>query len=944
VISNKGLGRWSGASSFGDAIAYIRRVDDATAPLAEWSEGVASIETAAAEMTAVWQCSQVVNAVDHRIISWARYERPSIEEARAAARTFVREIGYGPTVQFVAAMHDDGRSGMVHLHVVANRVEPVQQRVVELYDDYRKGRSAMRELEREQGWREVPDETLERASVERVETPRTLLLSAGHDRYGARQTWRRYVREEIGPVFREAWERAETTLRDVGEMLLELEVPAKIEAVYRETRHGIEVVGARVTSIVSGVAASVADLGVKARSFVERWREELAAEQRAAEGVREGVRDRAARSAAAIEKLPRSATWRDVHDAFDREGLVYEPWLKHAARVADPATRASVKATEVDGLSRVELEKRFGSFIGTAASAAREAERLLIQARNEQKVAQTLARSPEPLIASLFDKDATIGLGAIELDLQERFTSASSRSIVREALLDRMVGVAMPREGWVEVRLTTPAFIEEGRRVKSAAAALLGQQTPAIAREYVGPALVPTGDAHRDQVLGELREQSRAAYGVATSTEGRLKVITGVGGAGKTTLLQEVADGWRSIGYDVRAVSVITQAVKILRNETDIPSRTAASELARWERGYGLPNERTVIVIDEVSSLGSAQGARLLEVALERGATVLAFGDDKQCPSVARGNTLALLQQAYAERGESIFDMELTARQRIEWMRKATHDLRAGRVAEGLSAYRDHGALHEALTRAEATSALVERWQQYLQDGHDVAIAVLTNADRRDVNALCRGVMRELGRLEGNDVALNTLDGRCLYAVGDRVRARKVLENPDPLGEKLLGNGVEATVARIDGATLFLRWKNDRDEWRETAWNTLQNPDLEHAYATTTQREQGRTGWGELMLLNGSVRNQTLMVGASRHQYAFEAFYAREDFKGGFADVVRRAERFDVKENAVDGRELGDARGAIALAREAAAARRGEHFVEEHELANDLDDALALAG
>jgi hypothetical protein len=53
-----------------------------------------------------------------------------------------------------------------------------------------------------------------------------------------------------------------------------------------------------------------------------------------------------------------------------------------------------------------------------------------------------------------------------------------------------------------------------------------------------------------------------------------------------------------------------------------VRAATIASLVAKWKRGEDLPTSRSIILVDEVSKLGTAWGADLLRVASERGAQV----------------------------------------------------------------------------------------------------------------------------------------------------------------------------------------------------------------------------------------------------------------------------------------------------------------------------------
>jgi len=92
MIANRGRGRMTGASSFGQAVNYIVREGpeherDHAPPLAAWSANVATIETVALEMDAVASQSRAKEPLYHLIVSFAEGERPMYEQARAALDT-----------------------------------------------------------------------------------------------------------------------------------------------------------------------------------------------------------------------------------------------------------------------------------------------------------------------------------------------------------------------------------------------------------------------------------------------------------------------------------------------------------------------------------------------------------------------------------------------------------------------------------------------------------------------------------------------------------------------------------------------------------------------------------------------------------------------------------------------------------------------------------------
>lgn len=896
VIANRGTGRFAGGSSFADAIAYIRREGEEVGPLAEWSRGVIGIESAAAEMTAVASQSQVGDPLYHLIVSWSPGEVPAAPEARAAAEFTLERIGLGGA-QYVATLHDDGQSGCVHLHVIANRVEPTSLRVQTTEDDFAKMRGAMRVLEREQGWREVLEHTRDRDAGP-APVP---VQQAGLNRYASRKAFREALKRDVEPPFRKLLERAETTWADVHDLLrargLEYERVTR-EAVDRAARE----VGARIVDARSRITASLAALGTTHRQLVERLGEYIGGLREQQERAIEAVRARAAAAAKVVATLEQAKGWDGVHRVMREHGLIYDKLWKFGARIWDAHSSASIGDTSQPGLRLAELSKRFGPFIGSVESTKLEMAREATRLANDLATARNLIADPTPVLETLFAHSSTVSLREIERDLARRIAEPQQREEVRSKVLERVVGVAMEREGWTELRFTTRDVLGEERALRDAAAALARSQLPkSVEREWSQPARpAPSSPAEREHAV-RLEAQQREAYEYATHVSSRLKVITGVPGAGKSTIVREIAQAYKESGYNVRTVAPTHAAVGVLRKDSELPSRTVSKEVYEWARGRDVPTQRDVIIVDEVSMVGTEHGRALLEGAQQGGATVIVLGDDKQFAPVARGDALAIMAECVPDR----VDLAITARQREPYQRAATQALRAGHIADGLKAYQEHGHLHECGTQSEARGAMVARWRLLRESGVEAGMTTYTNRERVAVNALARQAWRDMGNLASADVMLSTLDGAQRYARGDLVIVRA---NLPELG---LNNGSRAEVVGLEDRTLVLR----REDGVDVRFDTSAHPEVQHAYCVTEHREQGATRPAELQLFTPSVDRRSLVVGMTRHTHEYDGFYSREVFEGGFTDLVRMGERVQSCDLASRGLEIGDGHEALAHVR-----------------------------
>jgi hypothetical protein len=184
-------------------------------------------------------------------------------------------------------------------------------------------------------------------------------------------------------------------------------------------------------------------------------------------------------------------------------------------------------------------------------------------------------------------------------------------------------------------------------------------------------------------------EQQRAAVEYLLAGGSDVKVWLGVGGMGKTYVFDVLLDACRRAGFDLQATSTDHSLVKQIVEKTDVRAATIASLVGKWKRGEDLPGRHSVILVDEVSKLGTAWGADLLSIARERGAQVWLVGDH-QFQAVGAGDTLRIVQKV-----EQGVDFEKTRRQAEQWQRDATEAMRRGEIRAGFEAYRARGFVHE---------------------------------------------------------------------------------------------------------------------------------------------------------------------------------------------------------------------------------------------------------
>ena len=374
-------------------------------------------------------------------------------------------------------------------------------------------------------------------------------------------------------------------------------------------------------------------------------------------------------------------------------------------------------------------------------------------------------------------------------------------------------------------------------------------------------------DAHRNQVLadGRLSTQQRSAFEHVTA-QGDLAVMVGIAGAGKSTMLESARRAWEAAGYSVKGAALAGIAAENLENASGIAARTLASWERSWENGREMLGKRDVLVIDEAGLVGTRQLARVMESAEKAGAKVVLVGDPEQLQSIEAG---AAFRGIAAQAGM----VELTEvwRQRLDWQKKATQQLAAGRTADALNAYEREGSIRAVSTRDEARQDLLSAWQQSGRDdpGGSRLMLAYTREDVRKLNAQARELRRAAGEL-GKGEVVQTEQGPREFAAGDRLY---FLRNERSLGVK---NGSLGTVEKIHDGMLQVRL--DGEEARRVVVDSKQYTNIEHGYAATVHKTQGTSVDRTYVLATPHFDRHSAYVALSRHRDSVAVFYARNDF------------------------------------------------------------------
>ena len=386
------------------------------------------------------------------------------------------------------------------------------------------------------------------------------------------------------------------------------------------------------------------------------------------------------------------------------------------------------------------------------------------------------------------------------------------------------------------VKITTTLHVDQEREAMALASKAAADQTGALAPGEIERAVQHvSGRDGLDFMTDHGREQRRIIDALGTS--GRFAVAVGVGGAGKTTLLRPLVEAWTNpVAGAPRTVygTALAWRQSDPLAEAGIKPGNAmaiAALLTRAQAGTLDLEPGTVVVVDELSQIGTAQALGLLRLQAQHGFSIVAIGDDKQAQAIEAGSTIALLRKALG--ADAVPELESTVRQLRDRDKETSLLFRQGRADEAIGHLREDG--HAVLVQGghrHAVAAVADLWEARQRANADrpdytLTVSAPTNADARAISAAIRERRRQSEEVGPDRVTVSATDQNGVeydlpLAIGDRLRL--FARTPASFGSKggnLGNNGSVVTVEAIKDGGLQLR--NVKDTSGFVKWETLRD-------------------------------------------------------------------------------------------------------------------------
>ena len=532
--------------------------------------------------------------------------------------------------------------------------------------------------------------------------------------------------------------------------------------------------------------------------------------------------------------------------------------------------------------------------------------------------AREAARHPDPPLE--VEHDRGLDIDPPELAGTSPVRLAATALLRHETVIDRKAvlengldAAALQGIGIAKVRTELAALEREGNVLRLTPAGRDTRwTTPSLAR--VEAALLRAADRpaapsrFRPEALAaalaaapHLSPEQRAAVEHAAAPGG-VAVVEAGAGTGKTTTARAIVDAARRSGLKVVGLAPSWVAADELSASAGIP----AYAVAKWrhdqaQEGVAPLDADTLVILDEAGMVGTRDMEAVLTAAAVAGAKVLLTGDRRQLAAVQGASPLRAVVEVLRRHG-TIGEVR---RQFVPWQRGASVLMARGEVEDGLRAYGRNGRIALVAGPQAAQARVIALWSEARarHGNEEVVIATRENRDAAALNAAARVVLRQEGKLTGDDVGVQVRDrqdnaSRLALAVGDRLR----------FGEGLpqygIRNGTRGTVTAIgpnaegelrlavrlgDGRAVedaFLAFVPGGTRRRRRVAQSL--PQLSHAYAGTVYSVQGRTVAETVLYVGSATDAREVYVGMTRHRQDATVVVERERLEA--AVRVRQAD------------------------------------------------------
>ncbi len=300
-------------------------------------------------------------------------------------------------------------------------------------------------------------------------------------------------------------------------------------------------------------------------------------------------------------------------------------------------------------------------------------------------------------------------------------------------------------------------------------------------------------------------DQIAMVRAICTSGD-QFQCVVGPAGSGKTFALDAARDAWQRAGFHVVGAADQGSAAETLGRGAGVRSETLEywlTVLDHHPEPATVLGPRTVMIVDEASTVGTRSLARLVEHAQRNGATVRLVGDPAQHTAVTAGGAFNALVVRHADRTPTLTEARRQSGMELGEVRLALEEFREGLVRDAL----DRLVRDDRVVLADSAGELLDKlvadwWVDREHARHDPTVigssmVAEQHRERAELNSRARSLLAASGELHGPALSVGGQE----FRAGDEVISRAAAKHLSPPGQPAayIRNGTRGMVVAVHG-------------------------------------------------------------------------------------------------------------------------------------------------
>jgi conjugative relaxase-like TrwC/TraI family protein len=414
-----------------------------------------------------------------------------------------------------------------------------------------------------------------------------------------------------------------------------------------------------------------------------------------------------------------------------------------------------------------------------------------------------------------------------------------------------------------------------------------------VGRAVVPPAITEAVLAR--PAFAHLSGEQQALVRHITGSGDETGLVKGPAGTGKTTALEAAARAWEEAGYRVLGASVNGNAAEHLGRATGIEATTVASLLWRLaDYNNDLVDQKTVVVLDEATTLANRDLDALLGELGARGAALRLVGDPAQHTAVGAGGAFRWLVETHPE---DVAELTVNRRQvgdDMAQVRLALGEYREGAITAAIERLERDQRIVTAESAGELLDTMTADWyvdRQRAAADPTFSQSSMTAAhhdERRALVARARALLRADGTIHGPELVVAGM----AFQAGDEVIAKVPDRSLCPKDDRsaFVKNGTRGAVVSVGQNHLVVDFEHRGEitvplSYLEQEVAPGVRGGLLHSYCLTTYAAQGDTYGAARHLGTDHSSRAELYVGLTRGRHDVTLYaVGREQFVGQVVD------------------------------------------------------------